>query len=602
MTGFIPQEIIEEILRKSDIVEIISSYLPISRRGKIYFGLCPFHSEDTPSFSVTPDKQIFYCYGCQKGGNAISFIMEMEQLSYPEAVRRLAERVGVDIAEDAISPEERAKALKRQQLLRIHQLAEDFYAEQLKTINGAPARAYLQKRGIAAEIAERFNLGYAPESDWEAAACYLQKEGFSRDDLELAGLVSFSPKTGKLYDKFHGRLIFPIKDSRGQVIAFGGRILGQGEPKYLNSTQTPIYNKSQQLFGLSAAAAGIRAKDFVMLVEGYLDVVICHQYGLDNTVAPLGTAFTEEQSQLIARYNKNVLLCFDGDGAGQKATLRSIDILRKHNFNIKILALPDGSDPDDYLRQNGKDGWDKYLQQKQLGVLPYLLYRAKQSFDFSTPEGKAQIVSELSGPIIKTRSTVEQESFIRQMSRELEVPAETIYTELRKSGLSLEPPLPKYSACSQISDSEMLLNTEKQILRLMLESPEFFAVAEPLLTQTPFINDNCNGVLAYLRKNLQEYNFYPTAILDDIEQENKGLRQFLLNLLQVNLPYFDEKAGKARLLGEYIKARQISDLQVQLEQLKNSLNEKPSLMRETLTQINIIHKQIQQLKAKEAAE
>jgi len=601
MAGLIPQEIIEEVLRKSDIVEIVSSYLPLSRRGKIYFGLCPFHSEDTPSFSVTPDKQIFYCFGCQKGGNAITFIMEMEQLSYPEAVRRLAEKVGVNIPEDALSPEESAKLSQRQQLLRIHELAADFYQKQLQTQAGASARAYLQKRGIAEEIAVKFNLGYAPESDWEAAAHYLQKEGFPRDLLELAGLVSFSPKTGKLYDKFHGRLIFPIKDSRGQVIAFGGRIISEGQPKYLNSTQTPIYNKSQQLFGLSAAAAGIRTKDCAMLVEGYLDVVICHQYGLDNTIAPLGTAFTEEQAQLLMRYNKNALLCFDGDGAGQKATLRSIDILRNHSFNIKIVALPDGSDPDDYLRQNGKEGWDRYLQQMQLGVLPYLLYRAKQNFDFSTPEGKAQIVAELSEPIIKTRSTVEQESFISQMSRELQVHPETLYTELRKSGLSLEPPLPKFSARGQMPESELLLNTEKQILRLMLENAEFYAIAEPLLAQTPFINASCNGVLAYLRKNLKSYNFYPTAILDDIEQENKGLRQFLLNLLQVNLPYLDEKAGKDRLLGEYIKACQISELQVQLDQLKKSLIENPAQMRETLTQINILHKQIQQLKVSEAA-
>jgi len=534
MAAFIPQEIIDEVMAKTDIAELVGSYLPLTRRGKNHVALCPFHNEDTPSFSVNQDKQIFYCFGCQKGGNVVHFVMEMESLPFPEAVRKLAARAGVTVPEH-VSPQQKAKNDERQAMLRLHELAADYFASRLRGDN--IAGLYLHRRGIAAHIARDFKLGYSPEEDWQALYSHLSGQGYSGELMEKAGLVSKSSKTGRYYDKFHGRLMFPISDYRGKVIAFGGRVLAEGQPKYMNSTQTLIYNKSANLYGLSQAASAIRQADLAIIMEGYTDVLTAHQHGLTNTVASLGTAFTLEHARLLRRYTERVLLAYDGDSAGAKASQRGLDILRGQGLTVRILVLPSGQDPDDFLRRQGLSGWRQLEQESSYDILDYLLNLALAAHDAASAAGKGAIVRELLPAIAKTSSHVERESFITNLAAKLAVTPQTIYADLRKSGLAITAPRlePALSPALLGSLSAKASDARKQLWRFAIADKKFFQRARAELG-ADFATGAEEEQLAALIESLGDgYNFLPASLLNYIAPENEGLRQYLLKLLQINI-------------------------------------------------------------------
>ncbi|MCL2678505.1 MAG: DNA primase [Clostridiales bacterium] len=591
--ALIPPEVIDEIQSKVDILDLVSRYVTLRRAGKNYTGLCPFHSEDTPSFTVTPEKQIFYCFGCQKGGGAVSFIMEMEGLSYPEAVRKLARETGVEIPEK-LSPQAAAQSREKELLHKIHSRAAAFYAQ---TLSASPcaraAREYLKKRGIGEDLVKAFGLGYAPEDDWEALAKHLSQQGFCAAELQKSGLCGQSAKNGRLYDKFHGRLLFPICDHKGQVVAFGGRIVGEGQPKYLNSPETPIYNKSSHLYGLSVAHSHLRRLDEALIMEGYMDVLAAHQFGLTNAVASLGTAFTAEQARLLKRYTARAVLAYDGDAAGIKATHRALEILRAQGFQVKVLSLPSGLDPDDFLRQKGRNGWEEFTPQ---GALEYLLDQALRLHDSGSAAGKGAVVKALLPAISQSKSEVERDSFIRLLAGKLSVPAETVYADLRKSGLALAVPKPPPSPAIT-PPTQGKTGSAAHLLKLALEDEAIFRLVEEELG-LDFWPQPQERDLAFLTKSLIEsYTWQPSTLLSRIDDKNEGLRGFLLKLLTKESP--DEK--REQIAKDYIAGFRAAQLEARMKEVRAKLagieandGEMQLLMRE----MSNLAKKLQAIKAK----
>ncbi len=591
MPQYLPQEIIDDILQRTDIVELVGSFLTLKKQGQNYFGLCPFHSEDTPSFSVSTTKQIYYCFGCQKGGNAINFLMEIEGLTFAESVAKLAERVGVQLPQKEQSAAESKQAKERKAILKVHQLTADFYRELLQHQPNTAAE-YLKKRGIGEQVSKAFMLGFAGD-DWQALYNYLNRQGYDGALLQKASLVSLSGKNNRYYDKFHGRLIFPICDFHGDVIAFGGRVLDDGQPKYLNSAQTPIYNKSAVLYGLHVAADAIRREDLAVIMEGYIDVVTAHQYGVTNAVASLGTALTIEQARLLKRYTTNVLLAYDGDSAGIKASMRGIDILREQGMRVRVLALPEGFDPDDFLRQQGFDGWKKLVATNAYDILDYLLRQAIEKYDVTGASGKGLIVKELLPAIAKTVSSVERESFIQLLASRLQVAAESVYADLRKSGLVIA--MPKSNNESQRNYGNNITvagGASTQLLRLMLEDKQICRRAISELGDDFGANEQENQLLIYLKERQDDDNFNIFSLLNCFEGENEGLRNFLLKLIEVNIP--EETTDK--LATEYINAVRIGLIRRQINAVNSLIAADQGDMRQLLTELDSLQRQLQRIK------
>lgn len=353
LTGHIPQETIEEIKSRAQIVDIVSEYVTLRKRGRNYIGLCPFHREKTPSFTVNPEKQIFYCFGCGEGGNVISFLMKMNTMTFPEAVRSLAGKVGVIIPVSDPTPGEKKKISEREAVHRINMAAAEFFFAGLSSKRGRNAREYLKKRGISDPVVKKYFLGHAPD-EWRELKGHFEKKGIPLELAGKAGLIVF-PDTGQPYDRFRNRLIFPIQDLNGKVVAFGGRILGEGEPKYLNSPESPVYTKGRTLYGLYQSRDDVRRADAVIIVEGYFDLLALWNAGVTNVAATLGTALTRDQAALIRRFTRNVIMIFDPDEAGIHAVERGLQIFLEEQMEAKIVILPDKRDPADFVSESGGD-------------------------------------------------------------------------------------------------------------------------------------------------------------------------------------------------------------------------------------------------------
>ena len=385
----LPEKFINDLVDRSDIVDVVSSYVRLSKRsGANQFGLCPFHSEKTPSFSVSADKQIYHCFGCGKGGGVISFIMEVEGLSFPEAVEFLAKRAGMQMPEEENSAEGKKKA----RMLALNKEAARFFYSQLSTPAGAEAIDYMVHRGISPATAKRFGLGVAPDS-WDAMRNALREKGYSDFEMFDAGLLRRSNKNGGFYDAFRHRLMFPVIDVRGNVIGFSGRILGEGEPKYINSPETLVFNKSRNLFALNLAKKS--KSGYIILSEGNIDVVALHQAGFDSAVASLGTSLTPEQARLISRYTDQVIIAYDSDGAGLKASQRAIGILEKLDIKVKVLRLEGAKDPDEFIKYKGPEAFRKLLEGSE-NQLDYRLKNILDKYDLSVDEQKIDFIREAS--------------------------------------------------------------------------------------------------------------------------------------------------------------------------------------------------------------
>ncbi len=365
----IPEDVIQRIRERADIVEVVGSHLSLSKAGQNYKGLCPFHSEKTPSFTVSPSRQMFHCFGCGEGGNVFGFLMKIDGATFPAAVRTLGERYGIEVDPQPASPAARQRTESRERLLILNrQAAEFFHRALVSDPNGQAARLYLEKRGMTPSTIEQFGLGYAP-AGWDLTLSALTKAGSKIEDLALAGLVvprEQNSRAGQTapgyYDRFRGRVMFPIRDLQKRVIGFGGRILDDGQPKYLNSPETPLFSKSRTLYALDVAREGISQSEEMVLVEGYFDAIALHQAGLTNVAATLGTALTSEHIELIRRFTHRIVLVFDPDTAGVRAALRSMDLFLDSGLTVRVVSLPAGEDPDTFVRGQGLDSFKALIQ------------------------------------------------------------------------------------------------------------------------------------------------------------------------------------------------------------------------------------------------
>ena len=428
----LPRGFSDELRGQADIVRIVSDYVTLKKRGANYQACCPFHHEKTPSFNVNPARQIFKCFGCGKGGGVYDFVMEIEGCSFPEAVKTIAEKCGValPVMEESREFEERDRL--RAELLKLNQWATEFFENQLtQTAEGERALDYLSQRGVSEQTRQEFHLGYAPNS-WDALSKYLLGRGASRTLIESSGLVTLKDTGTGFYDRFRGRLIFPICDAQGRVVAFGGRILGEGEPKYLNSPETSLYTKGQNLFGLSYARDTIRRKEFAILVEGYMDFLIPYQAGVRNLVASLGTALTEQQVRLLARYARKIVVNFDPDSAGVAATKRSLEALLAEGFKVNVLTLPDNLDPDEYIREHGPEGYAKLLKSTR-SFLDYVVEQAISEHDQTKPTGKVETLNAILPYLKLVKDRVERAEHIERIADRLKIDSRLIREEFKRA-------------------------------------------------------------------------------------------------------------------------------------------------------------------------
>lgn len=433
LNRYIPDEIVEQIRASSDIVEIVSDYVRLKKQGRNYVGLCPFHNEKTPSFMVSQEKQIYRCFGCGEGGNIFSFLMKRGNLSFPEAVAVLAERSGISIPEED-DPERDARAKKTEQAYKLNELVKDFYQYVLKNHDIARgARSYLEQRGVTPETADKFQIGFAPPS-WDSQINFLKKKGYSVEILEQMGFILAKTKGAPgYYDRFRNRIMFPVWNIQGKVVGFGGRVLDDSLPKYLNSPETPLFNKGHLLYGINKALESIRRLDQVIIVEGYMDVISCHQAGIENVVASLGTAFTPEQGKLLLRYTRQVVFAYDADTAGVNAAMRGWQVLDDIGCRVRVVSIPEGKDPDDYIRNHGPEQFLLLVNERALSLSDYKTDRALEKYDIYTLEGKFKIASEVIPSIINLSNEIEKDEAIMKLAKRLHLSPDAIRAEVEKN-------------------------------------------------------------------------------------------------------------------------------------------------------------------------
>lgn len=476
MAGRIPEKFIDELLTRIDIVEVIDRRVPLKKAGKDFKACCPFHNEKTPSFTVSQAKQFFHCFGCGAHGSAVGFLMDYERLSFPEAVEALAQEAGMEVPREV-----RAEGQRQDELAPLYKLmaeADKYYRRQLREHPGAePVIAYLKDRGLTGEIARQFSLGYAPDS-WDGILNALGTDDAAKTNLEKAGLVIKKEGTERYYDRFRGRVMFPIHDQRGRVIGFGGRVIGKGEPKYLNSPETPLFHKGREMYGLYLAREGIRRREQVLVVEGYMDVVALAQHGIDYAVATLGTATTREHLERIFRFAPHVLFCFDGDRAGRDAAWRALEqalpVLHEGR-QVSFLFLPEGEDPDSLVRKEGQQGFEKRLQEEALPAPEYLFRELAAQADTSRMDGRARLI-ELARPHIERVPVgVLRDMMLAQLAQLSGLPVERIQQGLKDpaEGLAEAPPAPPANRPRRRGPAGLApTSLERLAVALLLQHPE----------------------------------------------------------------------------------------------------------------------------------
>ena len=425
---------LDELAARNDIVDVVSSYVELKRKGANYFGLCPFHSEKTPSFSVAPDKQMYHCFGCKKGGGVFNFIMEIENLTFPEAVEFLARRAGMSLPQEGEMQNDGDRLRRR--VLELNRTAARWFYDQLQQPQGAAVQAYLDKRQIRRSVAVRFGMG-ASLDQWDALLRAMSEKGFTKKELMAAGLA-VAGRGGRIYDKFRNRLMLPVIDVRGDVVGFGSRVIDKSEPKYMNTTETVAYSKRRVLYGLNLAKKTKRPN--MILCEGNLDVVTLHQAGFDNAVACMGTALTQEQIRLLSRFTRELVLCYDNDGAGRMATDRALELLQNSEFTVKVLRLPqrlmDGhyvkQDADDFIKYQGKDAFEQLLSSSANGI-EFTMSEIAAKYDLKDDKGRIAYAGEIAETLCKLNDPVEREVYTTRAAEAASLPAEAMRMEVQRA-------------------------------------------------------------------------------------------------------------------------------------------------------------------------
>ncbi|MFZ5800445.1 MAG: DNA primase [Candidatus Omnitrophota bacterium] len=492
MSRMIPEDVLLAIQDRCDIVEIVSGYLPLKKAGRNFKALCPFHHEKTPSFIVNPDKQIFHCFGCGVGGNVFNFLMRHERMEFPEAVEYLAGKVNIVIPKRT-APDKETVSLY-EQLYRLNDTVMNFYHQLL--LGGdeaAAAREYLEKRKIGLETIKRFRLGYAPDK-WDAAMNFLRPKGFALSLIEKAGLILPRERGAGYYDRFRNRIIFPIFDIKSRCIAFGARVLDSSLPKYLNSPETPVYVKGNNLYGLNLSRDAIREADFAIIVEGYMDFISVFESGVENCIATSGTALTSEQIRLLKRFSHNAVLLFDADEAGVMATLRSLDLFLEEGMNVRVTNLEQG-DPDAFIKKFGAAAFREKLK----AAAPLFDYKFKllsARYNPTTVEGKAKICKEMLPTINRFKDAVLKSEYLKKLAERLEVNEDALRIELAK----IKEPRPLPSLPVSAESASDIRAVEKTLIKLLLEEERFIELLKENLSVSDFKNSASRRIVDLILK------------------------------------------------------------------------------------------------------
>lgn len=568
MGGFIPEEILENIRMRVDIVQLISSYVHLEKRGSNYVGPCPFHQESDPSFTVTPSKQIFYCFGCQQGGNAFKFIMMQHQVSFPEAVRILGEQVGVEVP-DNYSPGMRQRLQRHEKAWKINALAKAYYHDLLLEHSGAAAaREYLAQRGVTPEIVREFGLGFAP-GNWDSLIKFMAGQGFNAGDLVDVGLAVAGER--KPYDRFRSRLMFPIADFRGRVVGFGGRVIGAGTPKYLNTSETDYFSKGKVLYGLDKARPHISNLGYAVITEGYMDVIAAHQYGISNAVASLGTSLTREHGQLLVNYAKEILIAYDADTAGIAATLRGLDILQSLGCRVRVISLPRGQDPDDFLRNQGVESWRQLVEQA-VSLVEFKLQTTLEKYK-GLPTSKELVLEEILPTLAAVQGELEKNEIIKLVASRLYTSYHAVAEQLKiftskkpKTGINSDKIVKNKHNKVRKNRADYGERAEYGLLKLMLEDVKLVDSVAQALPGNFFKDEFCHQVYKKILASYRQPSFAPSVLFDELEED---YQQKLGMLLVEPIPGDDVH----RLLEGYLAAIKRRQLMEHRDGLMKALNQ-----------------------------
>lgn len=525
---YYPDELIEEIRAKNDIVDVISGYVRLQKKGSNHFGLCPFHNEKSPSFSVSGPKQMYYCFGCGAGGNVITFLMEYENYTFQEAVKALADRAGVALPEMEYSAESRKADSRRAKLLEINKEAAKYFYYQLRARQGAIGLSYFRDRQLTEETMNRFGLGYANKYSDDLIK-YLRSKNYSQDLIRDAGLCNVDEKHG-MYDKFWNRVMFPIQDINHRVIGFGGRVMGDGKPKYLNSPETEIFDKSRNLYGLNFARTS--RKGNIVLCEGYMDVIAMHQAGFTQAVASLGTAFTPGQAGLLKRYTDQVLLCYDSDGAGTNAALRAISILKEAGMTGKVVNLEPYKDPDEFIKNLGAEELQKRLDNAENSFF-FELRQIAREHDLSDPEGKTRFHRSIAKKLCEFSEDVERENYIEAVAARYHIGYENLRrlvgSYAAQTGLARPVERPKSGVSSKAKPSDNVRRTQKLLLTWLVEEPQQYAKIKKYISARDFTDELCRQVAEKLFEGFEQGKVNAAGIISmfpDEEQQREAASFF----------------------------------------------------------------------------
>ncbi len=517
---YYPEDLIEEIRMKNDIVDVISGYVRLQKKGSSYFGLCPFHNEKSPSFSVSRDKQMYYCFGCGAGGNVFTFLMEYENFSFVEAVKFLADRAGVELPEMEYSKAAREKADLKATILEINKTAAKYFYAQLKSPRGEQAYTYLKDRALSDEMITAFGLGYSNKYSNDLYQ-YLRKKGYSEDLIRQAGLVNTDERQG-VYDKFWNRVMFPIMDVNNRVIGFGGRVMGDAKPKYLNSPETVVFDKSRNLYGLNRARTSKKA--YFLLCEGYMDVIALHQAGFTNAVASLGTALTPGHASLIKRYVQEVYLTYDSDDAGTRAALRAVPILKEAGIAAKVIRMDPYKDPDEFIKNLGAEEFEKRIHAARNGFL-FSLEMLERDFDMDSPEGKTAFFNEAARRLIGFEDELERSNYIEAVARTYKVSEESlkklVVKTAVKEGMAKPVTRPKQAPGSEKPKEDGILTSQKVLLTWMIDNRKLFEIISRYISPRDFTEDLYQTVAELLYGQYENGELNPAKILNHFTAEEE---------------------------------------------------------------------------------
>lgn len=576
---YYPDEVIEEVRSSNNIVDIIGGYVRLQKKGSSYFGLCPFHNEKSPSFSVSPNKQMYYCFGCGAGGNVFTFIMEYENQTFPEAVKILADRAGIALPEAELTEEQKRERNKRQLLLEINKTAANYFYYQLNGDQGQQAREYLENRRLSKETQIHFGLGYASKYSNDLYL-YLKKKGYQDQILKETGLLTYDEKRGA-HDKFWNRVMFPIMDVNNRVIGFGGRVMGDGTPKYLNSPETMLFDKSRNLYGLNYARTS--RKPYMIICEGYMDVIAMHQAGFTNAVASLGTAFTAQHSVLLKRYTQEVRLAYDSDGAGQKAALRAISILKSAGINVRVIHMDPYKDPDEFIKNLGTEAFQERIDAAESSFM-FEISVLEKNYKQSDPEGRASFMKAMARRLLEFPQELERNIYIDAIAGRYGIASEELKRMVNSFGASMsreqveaaiyqQQEREEMPAKKRVEKEDSVLTAQKFFLTWLIEEPSIYDKTKDYINEDDFVEPLYHHVAALVFEELRATGqVMPARILNQFEDVEE--QKTAASLFNTRLKTDDDPAVREKALNETVKrikknslelksrsVREIADLQ-----------------------------------------